>query len=223
MILSGHQPVYLPGIIVMAKIALSDKFLFVGHCDYQPKTWHSRNYIRGHDGPMMLSVPVRKGISINETVPLTDSHWRFKHLRAIELQYCKRPYFKDYYQEIMDCIMRPVESLAELNVGLIHVLMHQLGIDTPTYRSVDFDIRGHKTAMLVDMCEKMGATQYLSSPGEDYVRQDQMNGYAHSFLRFHHPVYDQGYREFMPNLSVIDLLFNMGPESEAIVRSAGSI
>ncbi len=222
MILSGHQPVYLPGIIVMAKIALSDKFMFVGHCEYQPKSYHSRNFIRGRDEPVMLSVPVNKGYSINETKPLADSHWRLKHLRSMELQYHKRPYFNDYYQEIVDCLMRPVKSLSELNIGITHLLMHMLHIETPTYNSENFDICGHKTAMLVNMCEAMGAQHYLSSPGEDYVRLNEMNGYEHSFLKFAHPIYEQGYRKFMPNLSVVDLLFNTGPDAATIVRGSAS-
>lgn len=227
MILSGHQPVYLPGIIVMSKIALSDKFMFVGHCDYQPKSWHTRNYIRGANGPVMLSVPVRKGVSLNETVPLSDSYWRLKHLKSMELEYSKRPHFNDYYPEILDCIMRPVKSLSELNIGLIRVLMQMLDIDTPTYQSemVDgFDMGTHKTRMLVSMCQAMGAKHYLSSPTEeDYVKPDEMNGYAHSYLKFTHPVYDQGHPDFMPNLSVIDLIFNMGPWAAQMVREAGNV
>ena len=52
-ILSGHQPVYLPGIVVLTKIALSDACMLVGHCQFQNKSWHSRNYIRGPSGPLL--------------------------------------------------------------------------------------------------------------------------------------------------------------------------
>src|SRR5690349_17402199 len=87
-ILSGHQPVYLPGIIYFNKIAQSDFHMFVGHCDYQPRSWHTRNYIsNGRGGKTMLVVPVHAGESINETIPLPDSHWRDKHLRSIEVAY----------------------------------------------------------------------------------------------------------------------------------------
>ncbi len=226
MILSGHQPVYLPGIIVMSKIALSDKFMFVSHCDYQPKTWHSRNYIWGCRGPVMLSVPVIKGNSINETRPLTEDRWRLKHMRSIEWNYTGRPYFEKYYPEIMACLLQPAESLSELNIGLIRVLMHMLEIDTPIYDSIDFvdKIKSHKTQMLVEMCQTIDdISHYLSSPGETYVKKEEMNGYGHSFLKFNHPVYDQGHKEFMPNLSVIDLLFNMGPKSAAIIRSCATV
>jgi hypothetical protein len=222
LILSGHQPVYLPGIIVMNKIALSDRFMFVGHCDYQPRSWHTRNYIRGAGTPLLLSVPVNKGKTINETVPLPDMYWRSKHLRSIELAYHGRPFFDDYFPELEKLLQHPHASLTDLNKSLIFWLMECLGIDTPVFMSEDFNITGHKTAMLVNMCRAMGADHYLSSPGELYVDKTLMNGYAHSFQEFVHPVYDQG-GEFIPNLSVIDLLFNCGPASGAIVRDSGSL
>jgi hypothetical protein len=52
--LSGHQP-----------IALSRQFVFVPHCDYQPKSWHSHNYIRGTAKPLNLSVPVHAGSAVD--------------------------------------------------------------------------------------------------------------------------------------------------------------
>jgi len=83
MILSGHQPVYLPGIILFNKIALSDAFMFVGHCQYTQKSWQTRNRIRLGEGEHWLSVPVMKfralGQSINDT-EILDEHWKKKHL-----------------------------------------------------------------------------------------------------------------------------------------------
>ena len=222
MILSGHQPVYLPGIVVMNKIALSDRFMLVGHCDYQRRSWHTRNYIRGAGTPLLLTVPVNVGKTINDTIPMADMHWRTKHLRSIELAYQGRPFFKDYFPDLEKLLCQTYCSLTDLNKSLIFWLMDCLGIDTPVFMSEDFNIVGHKTAMLVDMCRAMGADHYLSSPGELYVDKALMNGYAHSFQEFAHTVYDQG-DEFMPNLSVIDLLINMGPKSAAIVRDCGNV
>jgi len=222
MILSGHQPAYLPGIIVFNKIALSDRHMFVGHCDYQPKSWHSRNFIRGPNGPVMLTVPVVKGRSINDTVPSPDSHWRNKHLKAIEHAYSKRPYFNHYWLTLKALINFPAANLSDFNIAIIHQIMDWLGITTETYRSEDFNITGHKTEMLVNMCKAMGADHYLSSPGEQYVDKElfSANGLKHSFQQFEHPLYAQG-AKFMPNLSVIDLLFNVGPDAGAIVKGCG--
>ncbi len=225
-VLSGHQPTYMPGIIVMAKIAVSDAFMFVGHCDYQPRSWHSRNFIRSsnYGSLVTLRVPViaDSGPSINDKL-LDGDLWKHKHLRSLKFNYSKRPFFKDYFPELEAVMQMPHYTLGELNIALILMLCQWLDIDTPIFDSRDYDIEGHKTAMLADMCQKVGATDYLSSPGETYVQQQEMNGYAHHYLKFNHPEYEQGYRVFMPNLSVIDLLFNMGPESGQIVRECADV
>lgn len=232
MIISGHQPVYLPGIIVMAKMALVDQWCWVGHCDYQHRSWQSHNFIRGFGNPLKLIVPVRKsysGNSINETLVLSakEDGWRTKHLNSIKHIYGKRPHFDEYYPELEAALLMPCEKLGELNIGLANLLCHWLDIQTPTHKSEDYKIGnypGNGTLMLAEMCEKLEAKHYLSSPGEAaYVKPELMNGFAHSYIKFTHPEYEQGYRSFMPNLSVIDLVFNCGPQSGDIVRSAATI
>lgn len=217
--LSGHQPVYLPGIIFFDKLAKSDGFMFVGHCDYQPKSWQSHNFIRQGDNQLMLSVPVHKADSINATAPM-ENGWRRKHLASITHAYGKRPFFDLYFDDLRKLLVG--ETLSDLNCGLIRWIAGVLGITTPILDSRDFQITGHKTDMLISMCGATGALGYLSSPGErSYVDQGQMKaaGLSHRFQEFNHPVYDQG-RKFIPNLSVIDLLFNCGPASVDIVRGA---
>src|SRR5512141_290320 len=99
-LLSGHQPVYLPGIILFNKIALSDAFMFVGHCQYVKKSWHSRNRIRLGDRELWLSLPVRTAGAfdqpINETF-LLDGNWKRKHLGSIRQAYGKMPFFDMYF------------------------------------------------------------------------------------------------------------------------------
>src|SRR5512139_1133146 len=218
MILSGHQPVYLPGIILFTKIALSDAFMFVGHCQASPGTWHNRNQIRN----AKLVVPIKHefGQSINEAQFAGDG-WRRKHIRSTEVAYSKRPYFKNYFDEIANQI-DSAPNLAGLNVGLIRKILEWLNIETKIIsRSVD----GHKTEMLINMCRAVGADEYLSNEGaRDYVNEQSMNlaGVNHRWLKFEHPIYDQG-GEFQTDLSVIDLLFNCGPDAGRIVRSAGHV
>jgi hypothetical protein len=224
-ILSGHQPVYLPGIVVLTKIALSDAFMFVGHCQFQNKSWHSRNYIRGPNGPLLLTVPVEKrmGQSIDQTKILVGN-WRRKHLGSIRQAYQRRPFFDKYFPELERTIGHPGWApLGCLNACLIAIFCEWLGIDTAF--CLNTGVEGHKTDMLISMCKVAGADRYLSSPGETYVDRKQMKeaGISHHFLKFTHPVYGQGHRDFIENLSVIDLLFNVGPEAGKIVREAGHV
>ena len=77
------------------------------------------------------------------------------------------------------------------------------------------------------MCKATGAKEYLSNEGaREYVDEVAMRraGIRHRWLKFQHPTYDQGRnKEFLPNLSIIDLLFNCGPDSARIVKGAGHV
>lgn len=220
--LSGHQPVYLPGIILFTKIALSDEFMFVGHCDAGDGSWHNRNYIRG----ARLTVPIKHGgESINAT-EIDGSHWKRKHLRSIELQYSKRPYFHIYFDKLKELIEMDWRTLGPLNMALIELFCIWLRLTSEITDSRDYKITGNKTEMLISMCEESGASEYLSNEGaRAYVDELKMSrsGIRHRWMKFEHPIYDQGDPEFITNLSIIDLLFNCGPEAARIVREAGSV
>lgn len=227
-ILSGHQPVYLPGIILFNKIALSDAFMFVGHCQYVKKSWQSRNRIRLGNRELWLSVPVRTAgrfdQSINETYPL-DGVWKRKHLGSIRQAYGKSAFFSKYFPELEATLLAQSGSLGELNIAIIRMILQWLQITTPILDSRNFAIQEHKTAMLISMCRATGATHYLSNEGSRaYVDEKEMAdaGIEHCWQNFQHPVYLQG-NPFLPNLSVIDLLFNVGPDASRLVRDCGNL
>ncbi len=228
MILSGHQPVYLPSMHLFSKIALSDKFMFVGHCQFVNKSWHSRNTIRNGNQTLTLTVPVMKtgrfGQSISET-EINNDHWKRKHLASIRNAYQKRPYFKDYFPALELLINQPWAYLGEMNIALIIQFLEWLEINTPIYYSEDYAITGQKTDMLINMCRAVGADHYLSNEGgSSYVDEKIMYdaGIYHCWQNFSHPIYDQG-SDFMENLSIIDCLFNMGPASRDLIMKTSTI
>lgn len=229
MILSGHQPVYLPSLHLFSKIALSDKFMFVGHCQFVNKSWHSRNNIRGANQMLTLTVPIRKaghfGQSISE-MEIDGAHWKRKHLGSIRGAYQKRPFFKDYFPTLEELINRPWKNLGELNIALIIQFLDWLKIETPLLYSEDQGITGQKTDMLISMCGAVDADHYLSNEGaRAYVDEKQLSeaGISHCWQGFSHPLYDQG-TDFMENLSVIDCLFNIGAaQCRELILAAGSI
>ncbi len=225
--LSGHQPVYLPSILLMNKIALSDIFMFVGHCQFVAGSWQQRNRIRQGDDAIRLTVPVKGefGDPINK-MQLGNNGWRRKHLASIRYAYGHRPFFDLYYPAFVALLNSSYSSLAELNQTLIVRFLEWLQIKTPIFYSDDYAIAGNKTDMLISMCLTIGATEYLSNEGaRAYVDEYRMslNGITHHWQKFRHPIYDQGHREFVTDLSIIDLLFNCGPDSGRIVREAGHV
>ncbi len=220
MMLSGHQPVYLPGIQLFNKITLSDCFMFTGRCQYSHKSWQKRNYIKTG----MLSMPISSlGLSINETV-IGGGVWRKKHIKSLELAYGKSEFFEDYFPEVKEIIEYPWNGLASLNECLIELFMDWLDIMVPTY--CDTWVEGHKTDMLISMCRVVGADQYLSNEGaRAYVDEVKMAeaGITHHWQKFTPPDYGQSKNINDGQLSVLDLLFMKGPGAAKIVRECGYV
>jgi len=229
MILSGHQPVYLPGIIFFNKMALSDIFMYVGHVQFSPKSWQQRNRVALNGQELFLTVPVRKADRFGQAIDQVElgvEPWRRKHLGTLKQAYSKRPFFSFYYPELEFVINQPYDNLGQLNRALISLIRGWLSIDTKIVESYDFvNISGAKTDMLIEMCKSVGASKYLSNEGaRAYVDEEQMGKYniQHYWQNFSHPIYPQG-EIFLPGMTILDLIFNMGDQSSAIVRSSGNI
>ena len=229
MILSGHQPVYLPGIILFNKMAMSDLFMYVGHVQFSPKSWQQRNRIALNGQEHFLTVPVMKADRFGQTideVEILNDPWRRKHLGSIRQAYSKQPHFKRYFPELEATLNHPYASLGSLNRALIALIRDWLGITTPIVESHAYpNINGAKTDMLIQMCQAVGADRYLSNQGSRaYVDEAAMaqQGLQHCWQSFVHPVYEQG-QAFMADCSAIDLVFNLGADAGPLVRQAGRI
>lgn len=226
MILTAHQPVYLPWLGLFHKIALADKFVFFDQVQYVPKDWISRNQIKTQNGPVMLTVPVlRKGylnkkiaeIEVNNDVP-----WARKHWKTILLSYGKSQYFKQYADFFEDIYSGKWDLLADLNLSMLKWCLQTLGINVPVERAGEYNFEGSKSALVLDMCLKLGAELYIfGALGRDYVDVDAFlkAGVQPIFQSYRHPVYKQLHGDFLPYMSIIDLLFNEGPNSLDILMS----
>ena len=226
MILSAHQPVYLPWLGYFHKIALTDKFNFFDNVQYVPKDWISRNQIKTVNGPVMLTVPVlTKGhrekviadMEINNSLP-----WRRKHWSSIILNYNKAPFFKKYCDYFEDVYKRDWNLLADLNFNMLTWFLDTLGIKVGISKASECDFHGVKSDLVLDMCLKMNADSYIfGSLGKDYadIKKFKDRGVTPVFQSYTHPSYRQLHGDFIPNMSVIDLLFNEGPRSLEILMS----
>ena len=101
MILTAHQPVYLPWLGLFHKIALAETFVYFDQVQYLPKDWMNRNKIKTGSGLIWLTVPVlhkeQRGDITSKKKIYNDDNWMKKHLDAIKFNYKKTPFFEDYY------------------------------------------------------------------------------------------------------------------------------
>jgi len=208
-------------------MALADRFVIYDGVQYEPKGFDNRNRILSADGPFWLTVPVlRKGhrsrpiedIRINNALP-----WQRKHWQAILSSYGKAPHFGRYADALEATYDREWQTLVELNEHLLRWLMEELKLDRPVDRASGLGLTGEGSARVLDMCQKTGAKTYVfGEHGRSYADLDAfIEANVEVFFQdYNHPVYSQIHGDpFVPNLSVIDLLFNHGDSALDIIMS----
>jgi hypothetical protein len=227
-LLSAHQPVYLPGLILFSKIALSDVFVLLPDVQFQRHSWQQRNRVRNGKEAIFLSVPVRKSGDLARTIRQTEiaqEPWRKKHLTTLKQVYGKRPFFEAYFPQVEALIEAEYASLADLDTALIRHLCEVLELETAILDSASLPHEGEAQDRLVSLCHAANADGYISNVGAAaYVDEAGFAaaGLTHLWQAFTPPVYDQG-KPFLSNLSVLDALFNLGPATADLVRASGHV
>lgn len=226
MILTAHQPVYLPWLGLFHKIALSEVFCFFDIAQYQTRDFINRNKIKTMTGPMWLTVPVESKKHFGKKicdVKIVKNGWNRKHCRSIELSYQKSKYFKNYMPHLEEILMEhDYNYLCDLNYSILKFFLDSLGIETEIVRASDYDFIGAKSDLVLDMCVKLRASTYIfGSQGHNYANKDSFvkSGIDLHFQNYRHPIYDQLHGSFESFMSLLDLLFNMGNKSlEVLMR-----
>jgi hypothetical protein len=225
-ILTAHQPVYLPWLGLFHKIALADMFISFNQVQYQVKDWNNRNKIKTAQGPIWLSVPVKKkGFLERRYVEIeidNEQPWQHKHWSSIYHAYHKAPHFSRYAADIESFYNTEWRTLVELNEVMLRRFLDLLGIDTRFEYMNHFDFRGAKSDLVLDMCRQLKADVYVfGAQGRDYadVASFDASHITCHFQDYRHPIYPQLHGDFVSHLSVVDLLFNCGPDALRILMS----
>ncbi|HEX9949796.1 MAG TPA: WbqC family protein [Thermodesulfobacteriota bacterium] len=224
MIAAVHQPQFMPWLGYLDKIVRSETFAFLDNVQFKKNEFQNRNKIKTAQGWMWLTVPVlyKYPEHIDEVKINDRADWRKKHVRTLAINYQKAPYFHDIFPEVERFYAGDSASIAEVNRESVLMLLGLLGLDR---KIVIASALGHlpeePSERLAAICESLGADTYLSGAGgRAYLDLEPFNkkGITVVFQEFKHPVYPQLYGDFIPNLSLLDLLFNCGPDSLNILE-----
>jgi hypothetical protein len=227
MIVSIHQPAYLPWLGYFHRIAVSDAHIVLDSVQFEKNSFINRNKVRTADGWCWLTVPVKTGGHFGSlairTLEIDDrSEWRKKHWRTLCQNYSKAPYFARYapfFEELYQCRWPHLNDLCQ---ALTTYLLQALGIRTPCYLSSQMQAVGTKDELILALCREVGATTYFSGAlGRDYLREKlfQEAGIRVVYQDYDHPVYPQMSAPFAPYMAVVDLLFHCGPKSLDVLLS----
>ncbi len=220
MIVSAHQPNYIPWIGYFHKMAWVDKFVLADDVQYSSQSYTNRTRIKTARGKLWLTVPVlTKGLgfpAIKDVRIDQSKNWQQKHWHSLQVNYSTSPYFEEYAAYFEDIYRKDWEYLVDINIAFLELIRELLGIRTPIFRNSQLDLKSaNPSERIISMVKAMGGSTYISGRGGSltYLQEDLFDtaGITLDFDDFSHPTYPQQFEEFIPGLSTIDLLCNEGP------------
>ena len=226
MLVTIHQPNYLPWSGFFHKWLISDAFIILDTVQYHKNEWQNRNRIKTANGAHWLTVPVsyRFPQTIRE-VGIATPNWARKQVSAIEQAYARAPYLDAYWPPLKEVLLRPWDGISPLNTEIIRTLGEMLECTAPLHLASEMETASvDPTERLIALCQELKGDAYLSGrEGRGYLEADRFSqtGIDLWFQEVEAPHYPQLHGEFISHLSVIDMLFNLGPATSEIILQMG--
>ena len=218
MIISIHQPNYLPYPGFFHKVNHSD-VLIVQDVTKFDERFSNRNKIISSTEWTWLTVPIKKNHKdylLKDVQIFNDLKWNKVHRKKLESAYNKSNFFNKYNTDLNLILEQKWEMLLELNMAIIKKIFDWLKIKTKIVYESEIGIEGEATNRLINICKAVNADVYLSGDmGHDYLNEElfKQNEIELKYQNYTPKQYNQILsREFIPNLSIIDMLSNIGHE-----------
>lgn len=221
------QSNYIPWKGYFDLINLADEFILYDDMQYTRRDWRNRNKIKTPNGAKWLTIPVEvKGKysqKIKDTI-ISDLKWNLKHWKSIVHNYSKAKYFPDYKDLFEELYLGLNDKfLSQINYQFLTTICEILGINTKLSWSMDYQLVEGKTERLVDLCKQTSATEYISGPSAKGYIDDDLFKKEEIVVRYidysGYPEHNQLYPPFEHAVSIIDLIFNEGPNATKYMKS----
>jgi hypothetical protein len=221
------QSSYIPWKGYFELIARSDEFILFDDVQYTKRDWRSRNVIKTRNGLLWLTIPVNvtgRFFQPIKEVTVAERGWNIRHWKTIAANYARAPYFAEYRDRVEQLYCHATdELLSAINHRFIVGLCDLMGIEKRITWSMDYRVVDGKTERLVELCRQAGATRYLSGPSARVYIDPKLFDEAGIALEFvdygGYKEYAQLFPPFEHGVSVLDVLFNVGPAArEYIIR-----
>ena len=196
------------------------------------KSWLTRNRILLNGNPLWLTLPILRSANqkINEVKINREVNYKTKHLGTIKQAYARAEYFKEIFAFVENLYAEDYENASSFSLQIIKAICVKLKIDTEFIGvseiiSDDELSRLSGNSLILEICKKGGANDYLSGMGcLDFIQPDKFKeeGISFKFQKLLHLEYRQQIATvFQPNMSVLDILFNLGFEQSADIIGRG--
>lgn len=220
------QSCYIPWKGYFDLINGVDHFLFYDDAEYSKNSWRNRNRIKTANGTQWLTIPVsysgRSHQRIDE-VRVNDPGWRERHWKSLRQSYARAPFFDVYAPALEQLYLSDDDSLSTINRSFVEHICGLLGIETELSWTSGLKVEGASTDRVVALCRAVGAGAYVSGPSaRDYLDPEQFERAGIKLLWMDYvgyPPYPQPHPPFEHAVTVLDLLFSVGPDAPRYMKS----
>ena len=224
--LAISQPTFIPWYGYFGLVDYVDEFVFLNDVQFEVRSWQKINYIKFNNEKKFLTVPVLKKKKseqkIYEVKINREDNYINKFIKTIELSYKKSPYYNSYSKNIFDIIISNDKSLMELNINFIKYFCDVLGIKTKITNSLDLNLKNKKEDLIKEICEIKKCDEYISTIGAKEYLGDKAffdnSSIKIKYFSIDSFSYNQIGDKFIEKLSIIDLIFNEGPNALNIIK-----
>ena len=235
MIVSAHQPHYLPWCGYINKILLSDIFVVMDDMSFTSYNYINRNRLVQNNNILKLSIPLKDKKTLGrkiKDVELDYSHGfrgLSKHIKSLEHNYSRYVGFDCFFPLLYNVLNKDYKWLLDLDLEIIYLIMDYLEINTKLVLSSEFNICGRKEdELFISLLEKTNSNKVLLGLGasNNYINKDNIynKGGEVVYQKFKHPVYKQNSKKFIKGISIVDMLLTINKEeSKNIIKNCGEI
>lgn len=210
----------------------SDIFIILDDFHFSVQSYHQRNRLFVNMGQVdWYTVPVGKNsfkLPLNETRINESISWRVKAMKRLRQNYGKAPFCNEMFPLLETWLLTEQKTLADQNISLILTVCELLGINPAFRRSSEFLSASQRSEKVLELLNWCDATNYFCARGSfPYMKEDGIFPVAGIEVHFQNyipkPYPQVGSRDdFVPYLSILDALFNIGPEKTAELVKSGT-
>jgi len=194
------HPAYFGSIFQFCHIVQAEKLVFENEDNYQKQTYRNRQYIYGANGSLLLNIPVKHSGEKNIRYKYKDVKiepqfdWQTNHWRSFEAAYRTSPFFEFYEDELIHLYEKKYTYLLDFNYACFEAVCGCLQLEKNIEKT----------------------TEYFHEVKEENLKDCRYLINSKSKKNIHLEIYTQVFEEkygFLPNLSILDLLFSKGPDA----------
>lgn len=211
------QSNYIPWIGYFELINSVDTFILFENVQFTNRDWRNRNRIKSPQGAQWLTIPVvHKHRTLIRDVTISSVDWNRDHREVIRRNYSRAKAFQEIYPHIGDLYnsLSNIKFLSEVNECILRDLCSLFGVQTEIVAARwDLDLNLNPNEKILQICNDFSATKYITGPKAlSYLDFGQFSNSKIEIEVFQYSKfeYQQQWSEFIPNLSIIDVLLNVG-------------